>query len=379
MKKVAILQHRLLHYRVGLFEQLRTQCAIRGINLHLVHGQPTRRELSKKDVASIGWADVVTNKVWEVGDRDWLWQSYPAHLHDADLVVLMQENRLLSNYLLLLSRIWSTRKVAFWGHGVNFQSDAPAGLRERWKQLMLTRVDWWFAYTQMTADIVTKAGYPLDQVTCLNNAIDNENFKADLASVTTVELAALRSELNLQIGVPLGLFCGSLYPDKRIDFMVQVADIVRAALPNFSMVVIGDGPSAAEILLAVQTRPWLHWVGVKKGRDKAAYFKLASVMINPGAVGLHVLDSFVSGVPMATMADAKHGPEVAYLEHGVNSLNVQGGCNEYTDAVVQLLQDGAYFARMQQASRLSADKFTLSNMVEKFADGIAQCLSVSNK
>ncbi len=63
MKRVVIFQYRSLHYRVGLFEQLRQQCAIRGIDLHLVHGQPTRRELAKKDVGSVPWADVVTNTV----------------------------------------------------------------------------------------------------------------------------------------------------------------------------------------------------------------------------------------------------------------------------------------------------------------------------
>ena len=49
--------------------------------------------------------------------------------------------------------------MAYWGHGANFQSDAPVGVRERWKQMLLTKVDWWFAYTQMTVDILTKAGY----------------------------------------------------------------------------------------------------------------------------------------------------------------------------------------------------------------------------
>jgi glycosyltransferase involved in cell wall biosynthesis len=375
VKKVVIFQYRSLHYRVGLFEQLRHQCLNRGVDLHLVHGQPTRRELAKKDVGSIPWADVVTNIVQEVGERDWLWQPFPEHLRDADLVVVMQESRLLSNYPLLLSRLWIKRKVAYWGHGANFQSDAPAGLRERWKKMLLTKVDWWFAYTQMTVDILAKAGYPQQQITNLNNAIDNESFKTDLASVTDADLDALRSQLSLEPAAPLGLFCGSLYPDKRIDFMVQAADLIRAAIPNFAMVVIGDGPSADDVRLAAQTRPWLHWVGVKKGRDKAAYFKLASVVVNPGAVGLHVLDSFVSGVPMATTADARHGPEVAYLEHGVNGLHVLGGCPEYSRAVIELLSDAAYFERVRKASAVSAEIFTLKNMVENFVNGIERCLS----
>ena len=76
--------------------------------------------------------------------------------------------------------------MAYWGHGANFQSDAPAGVRERWKQMLLTKVDWWFAYTQMMVDILAKAGYPQQQITNLSNAIDTGAFKRDLAAVSGV-------------------------------------------------------------------------------------------------------------------------------------------------------------------------------------------------
>ena len=182
MNKVVVLQHRLLHYRTALFEQLRANCA--GIELHLVHGQATRREQAKKDEGSLSWANKVENRAWEVGDRDWIWQPFPQHLRDADLVLLMQENRLLSNYPFLLKRFFTGPKIAFWGHGANFQSDAPAGLREQWKRWWLTRVDWWFAYTQPTVDIVRAAGFPAERITRLDNAIDTGGFKRALAAIS---------------------------------------------------------------------------------------------------------------------------------------------------------------------------------------------------
>ena len=101
MKKVVILQYRLLHYRTPLFEQLRTKCLLSGIDLHLVHGQPTRRELPKKDVGHITWADKITNYVWEVGSTDWLWQPLPNYVRDADIIIVMQESRLIYYYLVV--------------------------------------------------------------------------------------------------------------------------------------------------------------------------------------------------------------------------------------------------------------------------------------
>jgi len=374
LKKVAILQHRLLHYRVGLFEQLRQQCLSRGIELHLVHGQPTRRELAKKDVGSVPWADVVTNKVREVGERDWLWQPFPLHLRDADLVVVMQESRLLSNYPLLLSRLWSKRKVAYWGHGANFQSDAPAGLRERWKQLLLTKVDWWFAYTQMTVDILAKAGYPPEQMTCLNNAIDTGAFKRDLAAVTDADLVAARQELGVAPGAPVGIFCGSLYPDKKLGFLVEACDRIHRESPEFHCVVLGDGPSMPILREAAASRPWLHLLGVTKGAQKALYFRMGAFMLNPGLVGLHIVDAFCAGLVMVTTTGARHSPEVCYLRDGVNGVMTSDSATEYAQRVLALINDPVGLAQLRAASLADADVYTLEKMVAQFADGIERCL-----
>jgi glycosyltransferase involved in cell wall biosynthesis len=379
MKKVVICQHRLLHYRLGLFEKLRAACVQRGIGLHLVHGQASRREAFKKDMGSLSWAHKVHNRFWELGARDLVWQPFPVDLRDADLVVVMQENRILSNYPLLLSRLWSPRRVAYWGHGVNFQSDAPAGLREKWKQMMLTRVDWWFAYTEMTADIVRSAGYPGERITCLDNAIDNEAFERDLASVTDAQLQAMRVEIDAPEEAPVGLFCGSLYLDKRLDYMIAAADRIHAMLPAFRLVVIGDGPNAGEIRTAIESRPWLKWLGVRKGVEKAAWFRLADAVINPGAVGLHVLDSFCSGTPMMTTAESRHGPEIAYLKDGVNGLVVHGETARYADAVIALFNDRARLDAIKRAALGDARHYTLDNMVERFADGIERCVAMPKK
>jgi len=379
MKKVVILQHRLLHYRMGFFEGLRKACEARQIKLHLVHGQPTKNEEIKRDVGTLPWADVVVNRYVSICNKDVLWQPFPANHNDADLVVVMQENRLLSNYPWLFLRGLHKAKVGYWGHGRNFQTDRPAGLLEKWKQFLVGRVDWWFAYTDMTKDILLADAYPTERITVLDNAIDNDAFLADLASISDARLSELRGELSLPKNAHVGLFCGSLYPDKRLDYMVTAADKIHAALPGFHLLVIGDGPSAAEIKEAAASRPWLHWVGVRKGIEKAAYFRLAHVVLNPGLVGLHVLDSFCAGVPMVTTDDARHSPEIAYLKDGENGLVVHGDADAYAEAIITLLQDPARYAQLQAGALAGAQRFTLQNMVENFAKGIEGCLLMQRK
>ncbi len=370
MKKVVILQHRLLHYRTKLFEQLRTAGAAKGIQIELVHGQASRRESIKKDEGTLAWAHKVVNTVWELGERDIIWQPFPKQLKDADLVVVMQESRILSNYPLLLSRLWSARKVGYWGHGKNFQSDAPAGLREQWKNFLLRRVDWWFAYTGMTVDILTKAGYPAAQITCLDNAIDTSSFKADLASWSTDDVLAAKQQLGIAGNAPVGVFCGSLYPDKKLGLLVASADLIRQRMPNFALVVIGDGPSMPEMREAAATRPWMHLLGVRKGREKALYFRMGDVMLNPGLVGLHIVDAFCAGMVMMTTRTARHSPEVAYLRDGENGVYGDDTPQAYSQAVLDVIEDTDRLARMKASALADSEHYTLENMVQRFADGI---------
>ena len=370
MKKVVIFQYRLLHYRTILFEQLRRACASKGIQLELVYGQASRRESVKKDEGSLPWAHKVKNKFIEVGARDIVWQPYPSELKDADLVIVMQESRILSNYPLLISRLWSARKVAYWGHGKNFQSDAPSGVREQWKNFLLKHVDWWFAYTGMTVDILKKAGYPTAQITCLDNAIDTSSFKADLASWSADEVVAAKQRLDISDDAPVGVFCGSLYPDKKLDLLVAATDLIRQRIPNFALVVIGDGPSMPEMRAAAATRPWIHLLGVCKGREKALYFRMGDVMLNPGLVGLHIVDAFCAGMVMMTTHKARHSPEVAYLRDGENGVYSDETPQAYSQAVLDVLEDTDRLTRMKATALTDSEHYTLENMVQRFADGI---------
>jgi len=372
-RKVAIVQHRLLHYRLGLFDQLRTACAERDIGLTLIHGDATPSEALRKDTGELPWATRVDNSCWRVAGRDLLWQPFSKLVGQADLVVLMQESRLLSNYPWLFG--WGPRqtRVAYWGHGRNFQSNAPTGLRERWKRHMLTSVDWWFAYTDITAVVVREAGFPQERITVLDNAIDNQSFEADLSCVSDAEIAALRSSIGAAEGAIVGLYCGSLYPEKRLGLMMAACARVAASHPDFRLVVLGDGPSQRELEPGIG-KPWFHWAGTQRGKEKATWFKAAQLLINPGAAGLHILDGFAAETPILTTNNAKHGPEISYLEDGINGVVTESSAEAFAAAIQQMIDEPERRASLASQARISAKRYTLDAMIEKFVTGMDTCL-----
>lgn len=375
-RRVTILQHRLLQYRLSLFNRLRDRCAESGIELRLVHGQPSAHEAVRKDTGHLLWADEVKNRFLRVSGVDLIWQPLPSHLLQSDLLILMQENRILSNNPLLLRRRFGGPKVAYWGHGKNFQSRHSTGLREWWKSKLINKVDWWFAYTDLSKDIIKQAGFPIDQITVLNNAIDNDEFKQDLASVSEAELSVLRGRLDLQEGAHLGLFCGSMYPDKRIDFLLEAANRIHDILPGFRLALIGDGPEAPRLQTLLEGRPWAHWLGQQRGREKATAFHLASVILNPGLVGLHVLDGFCAGLPMFTTEDAAHSPEIAYLKSGINGFILPHDVAYYANEILNFLDSKSMQMEFKKECFLASEHYTIQNMVENFHSGIMHALNL---
>ena len=132
-RRVVIVQRRLPHYRVPLFERMRQRAQERGLQLELVHGDPTAEEATKRDSGSIAWAHHAHHAAtpWTAACAG---RIPPPGPDGADLAIVTPENRLLWNLWLQFGpgrrRVG---RVGLWGHGANFQGDAGS-LRERFKR-----------------------------------------------------------------------------------------------------------------------------------------------------------------------------------------------------------------------------------------------------
>ncbi len=345
------------------------------MQLRVVHGQSSLQDATRKDEGTLPWTEKVHNRYLNVGGVYLTWQPLPKDLGDADLVILMQENKILSNYPQILRRRLLGKAVGFWGHGRNFQSIHPRGVREVWKRFVLRQVHWWFTYTDICVEYLVDSGVPRTKVTNLENAIDVRGFKGQLAGVSDKDVEWWRTELSLDPQARIGLFCGSMYAEKKIDCLLESAKAIKARLPSFVLVVVGDGPEARKVQSAAAGLGWIKVVGHRVGKDKATLYRLAHVILNPGAVGLHVLDAFVSGVPMVTTRTAMHGPEISYLQNGRNGVICEtDDVDSYCTAAIRVIEDEDYRNALARAGVADGDHYTIENMARRFADGIVACL-----
>lgn len=373
-KRVVIVQRRMTHYRLPLFEQLREELGARDVKLDVLVGEATKLESRKIDGGILSWAKPL--KTYYLADNKLCFLPIGEHLRDADLVVITQENQLLYNHWLMIRP--RRFRLAFWGHGANLQSNNPNSLRERYKRWTTKQVDWWFAYTQMSADLVISAGFPEKRITVLNNAVDTSELHRLKKSLTSDDIQAVRSSLGIGSG-PVGIFLGSLHTDKKLDFLFDAAEIIHTKIPDFNLILVGDGPERERVKAWCSGKPWTHWVGARFGREKVAHLATAQILLNPGMVGLSILDSFVCGVPMLTTDCGLHSPEIEYLKPDINGLMTPLNSIAYANACENVLRDSNFLHHLQEGCQTSATQYTLKNMASNFSKGIMNALELKKK
>ncbi|GJI94036.1 hypothetical protein RugamoR57_07540 [Duganella caerulea] len=368
--RVLIVERQLLHYRVGFYERLRARLAERGVALQLLVGEGTPAEKLKRNEDFLSWSVSIPTRYflgWRV-----CWQPYGRYARAADLVIVMHENKILYNLWLMLVR--RPRRLAFWGHGANLQSTRPQGWKERFKRWSIGRADWWYAYTDLSARLIAAAGFPAERTTVVRNAVDTADLVALCRGVDQQQIDAWRARLGLEPG-PVGLFLGSLYQEKRLDFLLAAAQAVRRSVPGFQLLVVGAGPEQPLIDAAAAEHGWIRALGTLHGRDKALALGVSDLILNPGLVGLGILDSFCSGKPMFTTDCGMHSPEIAYLESGVNGVMTANDLDSYAGAIIAALRAPAQMAALARAARASADGYTIDDMAERLSAGIERALA----
>lgn len=374
MASVVILQRVLPHYRIPFFVMLHEKLRVHGIELRLLYGQEQPGTVPRTVPLDEPWVESIVNRYLPLTGHGLVWQSCLGRLQGVDLIIVEQANALVLNYLLIAGQVMSGYRLAYWGHGRNFQSRSNMSLSGSLKKWLMTQVDWWFAYTETSAQIVREAGFSPEKITVVQNSIDTKQLRADISGVTDVDLTSLRASLGLPKD-HVGLYCGGMYAEKQLDFLLDAAHAIREKISDFTIVLIGNGPEQGKIEKAAREHPWIHYVGQKFGRERAVYFKASQALLIPGAVGLAIVDSFVAETPLFTTNVPSHGPEIAYLRNRENGVMTVSSVNEYADSVADFLESGEVQSRLRKGCAQSAQLYSIGNMVSNFSTGIQSCLN----
>ena len=372
--KVIIIKALIKQYRLVFFEQLHKALLKDGVELKVFYSKQSRDESQKCD--NIELPDKIGSRIpgyYIFGHRLLLQLPHISDIYRSDLIIVVNAHRNLLNLpLLFLSRL-GLKRVALWGHDQNYQKKNRV-LSETIRRKIAQMPNWWFSYTERTANILVSAGFNKDNITVINNAVDTSNFKVEVDSVSDDELISMRSRLGISNADQVVLFCGALYPEKRVSMMIDAADRLAKQNSSFRLVVVGSGVDADKVVYACKYNSAIHYMGSLFGRDKAILYKLCDFVFNPGLIGLSILDAFAAGKPVVTMSDSLHSPEISYLTDDVNGVMVDGDVSDLVSTVIDLLDDKEYCRKLAVGAAQTGAYYSLESMVDRVRDGVLKNL-----
>jgi glycosyltransferase involved in cell wall biosynthesis len=374
-RRVIYVYPPLFKYRAPFQEKVRENLSNHGIEYQVAYCDPPLTSVLKADTTELSWAIKTPIRYIQLPKYNLIYQDALSVLKGSELIIMQHESKLLLNYILHMRRIFGPTKISYFGHGRNFQSSTPNSLSERMKRFLATKVDWWFAYNDLSARLIEGYGFPADRITSFRNAIDTKELSKEIASVSLEDLEEQRKVLRLE-GSNVGAFIGGIYEEKRISFLIDAAKRIRQDVPDFELLIIGGGPQFDMLTDAVKDLPYIRALGPQYGREKTELAMLAKVFLMPGLVGLAVLDSFAYRTPMITTDYRYHSPEIDYLRHGINGWIARPwhDVDAYASAVTMILRNSELRERLSRAAGAASTEYSIEDMASRFTDGVLQAL-----
>lgn len=380
-RRITIVQPYVAHYRVPFFRRLAADLHRQlGAELVVAHSAPPPEAAEGRDrgSAELGCAVRLVQHSWRIG-------GFPVRVkrlgdlpRRSDAVIVPQDLHNLETFPLVARAMWREARgrsgpaLGMWGHGRTYDKHAGPLLRAV-KRTLTRQANWFFAYTAGGADHVAAQGFPRDRITVVQNSTDTTALAEARKQVTDEQVAEFSSRHGLVPG-RTGLYLGRLHTTKRLPFLLEAVTHIVKRMPEFKLLVAGDGACRSLIEASAERGEGVVYVGPVHDERRALLGAASQLMLMPGLVGLCAVDSFALRTPLVTTAWPYHSPEFEYLEHGRNSMTVEGGPEEYAKVVVHTLSNPRLMARLKDACASDTDRYTVEAMSARFTEGVAGLL-----
>lgn len=374
--KVLVYQRVLPHYRQAFFLKLNEQLSKSGGSLSLIYGSEMPNTVPKTVDFTSDFSKYVNTKYLSFLNFEIVWLPIELKwLLSADVVVIEQANRIISNYFVVFLCFVLGKKIVYWGHGMNYQAKKPSFLG-KFKQFYTGFSSGFIAYTKGGCDYLIANGYNSEKTFFVNNSVDIQ-----LPTKISHQYSDDTQFLNNSIfpTTNMAVYCGGMYKHKRLNFLLDAVILIKKYIPDFSLVLIGDGPDAdLAINFANEHSDWVHYAGFLVGEEKSRVFSKAKLQFMPGLVGLAVIDSFVFEVPLVTTNIDYHSPEFEYIKNGENGIVTEDSVTSYALSVVDYLKDEEKLLELKRGCRDSSKIYTVDNMVVNFSNAILKIMGINH-
>tara|TARA_Y100001968_G_scaffold269511_1_gene260343 strand:- start:64 stop:1095 length:1032 start_codon:yes stop_codon:yes gene_type:complete len=340
VKSVLILQGQLAEYRRPVFNALAEEYRVT-----VMHGGPPNSRPADRFTEQL--APALSVGRFRLQRPGCVTRAVLAH----DVCIAMFELAWLSYWLPLLMP-WR-RRIILYGHRYGASSLANFS-----RDLLMKRASRLLMYGEEELERMIGAGIDPARIDVAPNTI----FVPNTADYSGAPKSSL-------------LYVGRLQQRKRLELAIRsFAGLQGRIDPSVVFDIVGAGEPESELRRCAEEYGLAGQVNfhgaIHDHEQLAQLFQRAFAYVSPGPVGLGVLHSFAFGVPVVTLREGYHGPELHNIEHEVNGLLVDGE-QGLEDALLKLCSDPSWARQLGAAAyQHYAGKRSLEHMLAGFRRAI---------
>ncbi len=348
MKKLVILQTAAPDYRKKFFQTIKDHLK----DSFILFSGNEYFEKSVKTDNSIIYLQSINNHFF-LGRR-FLYQTGMWQKSLASKVLVLEMNpRIISNWLLLIIRIFLMKKTILWGHawprkGKNSNSD-------KLRQIMRLLASEIIVYTKTQAKELKKK-MPNKIIKSAPNAVF---YKSEMV-FDKIPLEDINDII----------YVGRLTKSKKVFLLVQVFTEIINELPlKTNLIIVGEGEEKLKITNFISARGLegrIKILGHLGDYDKLKkLYSKCLFSVSPGYVGLSITQSFGFGVPMLISRDENHSPEIEASIEGENSVLFQA--DNFKNEILLFLKSKNYWFHKKKSISVSCkENYSVEEMSKCF-------------
>lgn len=388
IRRIAILQPEIPHYRTEFFDLLREK--VDGLDLFTYSSEKMVEKLG----FCVGLESIHISNIEKKGFL--IYAPWKLLSKRYDTLVLMLHFAHVTTWLLLLTKWLHRKKIILWGQGISVKRYLKESKKLDWKlKWQIALADGVWIYEEPEAK-QWQAIFPKKPIVALNNTLsgveemlrtgeldeteqssyetrsyendtlhyDTEQSSYETRSMLRYENGSWKESLKRKWGIEqevVLIFCARFENNyRRTDLLVET--IERLDSQKYGFIIIGEGKNKPNFKKHGNV---YDFGAVYDNEKKCELFTVADIYFQPGWVGLSIVEAMAYGKPIFTFRRSEETlqcVEYCYIEEGKNGLifdNMDDCIHQInTLSKEQILQMG------ENARQLVKEKLTPRQMVE---------------
>jgi glycosyltransferase involved in cell wall biosynthesis len=323
-RRVAITQPYVPAYREPLWARVISQLEDNDVDCRVFFGGDSEQlaiRARRGDGVEPKWAMQIATRTFQP-KKDapkFLYRRLPKGWRSRDVLLVTEMQALNLN---AWQAALTGRRYVTLGHGWS-ETTSQNGIATKLENHLNRRSAHVLTYTEQGRNFVVKSGgVPKARVTSFRNSTDTTRLKEAMSSVSAASEDAFRLKHRIPVDAKIAFYLGALNAHKNIDLLVDAARLTFAESAEWWLVVAGDGAEAWKVRDLARETGRVVMLGQVPAVQFATAARLASVLLNPGRVGLVAVDALIMGLPILTTPTGARAPEYEYLRPGVDVFEV---------------------------------------------------------